>query len=152
MAGENSGGRTVAGGTVYSIQEGRTVSGGTVYAVKEGRTIAGGTVYSIVMGEKTYTVTITGSGQKSSCYVTIGGTKYTSAAEITGLPEGTAIACYTQCGNTNYIVYIYLNGEVVAQGLLTAAEYEYVLKDNVTINMNKLGTGRYDIYIDEYNA
>ena len=83
MAGENSGGRTVSGGTVYSMQEGRTVSGGTVYAVKEGRTIAGGTVYSIVMGEKTYTVTITGSGQKSSCYVTIDGKKYTSAAEIT---------------------------------------------------------------------
>lgn len=152
MAGENSGGRTVSGGTVYSMQEGRTVSGGTVYAAKEGRTIAGGTVYSIVMVEKTYTVTITGRGQISSCYVTIDGNKYTSAAEITGLPEGTVIGCSTQCGNTAYIVYIYLNGEAVAQGLLTAAEYEYVLKDNVTINMNKLGTGRYDIYIDEHNA
>ena len=152
MAGENSGGRTVSGGTVYSMQEGRTVSGGTVYAVKEGRTIAGGTVYSIVMGEKTYTVTITGSGQKSSCYVTIDGNKYTSAAEITGLPEGTVIGCYTQCDNAGYIVYIYLNGEAVAEGWITEAKYEYVLKDNVTINMNKRGTGIYDIYIDEYNA
>ena len=104
MAGENSGGRTVSGGTVYSMQEGRTVSGGTVYAVKEGRTIAGGTVYSIVMGEKTYTVTITGTGNRGNCYVTIGGTKYASAAEITGLPEGTAIACYTKPGNST--VYI----------------------------------------------
>ena len=152
MAGENSGGRTVSGGTVYSMQEGRTVSGGTVYAAKEGRTIAGGTVYSIVMGEKTYTVTITGSGQKLSCYVTIDGNKYTSAAEITGLPEGTVIGCYTKCDNAAYIVYIYLNGEAVAEGWITEAEYEYVLKDNVTINMNKRGTGIYDIYIDEENA
>ena len=40
----------------------------------------------------------------------------------------------------------------MAQGLLTEAKYEYVLKDNVTINMKELGIGAYDIYIDEYNA
>ena len=147
MAGENSGGRTVSGGTVYSMQEGRTVSGGTVYAVKEGRTIAGGTVYSIVMGEKTYTVTITGSGNDSNCYVTIDGNKYTSAAEITGLPEGTAIDCYALRSST--ISKIYLNGEEVARG--RPAQYTYQLIGNTEFSLQITGPSA-KIYITEEGA
>lgn len=145
MAGENSGGRTVSGGTVYSMQEGRTVSGGTVYAVKEGRTIAGGTVYSIVMGEKTYTVTITGRGSNTNCYVTIDGNKYTSAAEITGLPEGTAIDCYALKSATSKI---YLNGEEVASG--RPARYTYQLIGNTEFSLQITGAAK--IYITEEGA
>ena len=146
MAGENSGGRTVSGGTVYSMQEGRTVSGGTVYAVKEGRTIAGGTVYSIVMGEKTYTVTITGTGSGTNCYVIIDGNKYTSAAEITGLPEGTAIDCYAL---KSAISKIYLNGEAVASG--KPAQYTYQLIGNTEFSLQITGPSA-KIYITEEGA
>lgn len=147
MAGENSGGRTVSGGTVYSMQEGRTVSGGTVYAAKEGRTIAGGTVYSIVMGEKTYTVTITGRGNDSNCYVTIDGNKYTSVTQITGLPEGTAIDCYAAALLND--AKIYLNGEEVARG--NPAKYTYQLIGNTEFSLQKKGYV-FEIYITEEGA
>ena len=147
MAGENSGGRTVSGGTVYSMQEGRTVSGGTVYAVKEGRTIAGGTVYSIVMGEKTYTVTITGTGDTRNCYVTIRGTKFYSVTQITGLPEGTEIACYAAALLND--AKIYLNGEQVASG--RTAQYTYQLIGNTEFSLQKKGYV-FEIYITEEGA
>lgn len=139
MAGENSGGRTVAGGTVYSIQEGRTVSGGTVYAVNEGRTVAGGTVYSIVMGAKTYTVTITGTGNTTYCYVQIGGSKYNSGATITDLPAGTVISCYARARGTSKSGVITVNGETVASQKYTfsgaAAEYDYEIHGDTSIAM-----------------
>lgn len=140
MAGENSGGRTVSGGTVYSMQEGRTVSGGTVYAAKEGRTIAGGTVYSIVMEEKTYTVTITGGGNATYCYVEIGGAKYSLFTTITDLPAGTVISCYARARGTTRSGVIKVNGETVASQKYTssgaAAEYDYEIHGDTSIALN----------------
>lgn len=80
-------------GTARAIEGGSGMVGGTVYEIEKGDTLVDGTSYEIAFTFP-ITVTITGGGNATSCYVTINGKSYSSAAtlEIESGTEITAIA------------------------------------------------------------
>ena len=78
-------------GTTYAITGGYALVGGTAYELKGGKTLVGGTVYEVALESK-ITVNITGSGSSLYSYVTINGTKYSSAATIECEPGTTITA------------------------------------------------------------
>lgn len=80
---------TLIDGTAYEVDGGRVLIGGTAYSIDKGKTMVGGTVYEIAFAFPV-TVTITGGGNATSCYVTINGKNYSSAATLV-IEAGTEI-------------------------------------------------------------
>lgn len=87
----------------------------------------------------TVDVALSGTFDSLGGYVTIDGTKYTSAQTLT-VAKGTGVKVY--CGGyhpvSQEIAYINLNGTNVAQGTTsTAAEYTFAVTDNCTVVLSK---------------
>ena len=92
-------------------------------------------------------VALSGTFNSSYGYVTIDGTKYTSAQTLT-VAKGTSVTVY--CGSNNSSIQknsiIKLNGTTVAQGTSSAAaEYTFTVTDNCTVVLSKK-TAIFDYY------
>lgn len=94
------------------------------------------------------TVKITGTGSSTYCYVTINGTKYTSAATLT-VEEGTVVTCGVRAYKST--AEIYVNGQVVKSSTSnTTITYEHTLSNDATIEMNySSGAATYAVKITE---
>ena len=98
----------------------------------------------------TTTVDVALSGKFDSYYgyVTIDGTKYTSAQTLT-VAKGTSVTvrCSSPMASDRGNAKITLNGTTVAQGASTeAAEYTFAVTDNCTITVTKGGTSQSRYY------
>lgn len=133
-------------------QVAREILGGTVKIngvageLKSGLVLVGGVAKEI---EFVATVSITGSGSLTVLYITIDGTKHTSADTVV-VPVGTIISCFAKHSYGNG--YISLNGVTVASGTDAsgnAASYEYEVTGNVTIKMTYSNYGGATIEITE---
>ena len=96
----------------------------------------------------TVDVAMSGTLNSSTCYVTIDGTKYTSAQTLT-VAKGTGVTVHCGSSSDTYQKnsYINLNGTKVAQGTTSAAaEYTFAVTDNCTITVTKAETGSTSYY------
>ena len=89
-------------------------------------------------------VALSGTFDSTYGYVTIGGTKYTSAQTLK-VAKGTSVTVY--CGANYYSIQnnsiITLNGTTVAQGTTdAAAEYTFAVTDNCSIVITKMISGK----------
>ena len=135
--------KTLVGGTAYEISGGKTMVGGTVYDIAGGKTMVDGTVYEIAFAPSTITVNITGSGSSQYAYVTVNGTKYTTATTIE-CEAGTEISIKVSGTNitNSQKSQITLNGTVVASGTTSGAVYSFAPDtDVVNIELTKNGSG-----------
>lgn len=89
-----------------------------------------------------YTVTITGSGDSSLCYVTVNGQNYTSAATL-AVDNGTEIVCYASSAIAGGEITV--NGESVATG--SPARYTLTVTANVEIALTNGGFSKSTIAI-----
>lgn len=81
------------------------------------------------------TVTIKGTGDSSSGYVTINGTKYTSAATVR-VEGGTTVGITLDCTMYNLMCKVTLNGTVVHENSTTNAEtYYHIVDSDCTITL-----------------
>ena len=88
----------------------------------------------------TVDVAMSGAFNSSSGYVTIDGTKYTSAQTLT-VAKGTSVTVYCLGGSS---AYINLNGTTVAQGTSSKdAEYTFAVTDNCTIVLSQVPFSHY---------
>ena len=86
-----------------------------------------------------FDVALSGKFHSSSGYVTIDGTKYTSAQTLT-VAKGTSVTvyCWGQRSYEKKRAQIIFNGTTVAQGTVNAAaEYTFAATDNCSIVMEK---------------
>ena len=92
-------------------------------------------------------VALSGSFNESYGYVTIDGTKYTSAQTLT-VTKGTSVTVYCGSGNSFSVrTKITLNGTTVAEGTsLTGAEYTFAVTDNCTITVTRKNVSGYIYY------
>ena len=101
---------------------------------------------------KTVTITVTGSGNSSYCYLTINGAKVYSAGTHEVSP-GDVIACYAGAApNTPTSVRhsIKLNGVTVKSSSGgTASLYSYTATTDATISLSREGYGNSTITITE---
>lgn len=89
----------------------------------------------------TVDVVLSGTFDSTYGYVTIDGTKYTSAQTLT-VAKGTSVTVYCSGRGRPDISYIKLNGTTVAQGTISAAaEYTFAVTDNCSITVGNGGTG-----------
>lgn len=87
------------------------------------------------------TVTIAGSGNSSNGYVTVNGTKYTSAATVQ-VESGTTIGITLDCDMYNLLCKVTLNGTVVHENPDTnAATYYHTVDSDCTITLASTGYG-----------
>lgn len=96
----------------------------------------------------TVAVTLSGYFHKSHGYVTIDGTKYTSAQTLT-VAKGTSVTVH--CGSSNPSLQkksiITLNGTTVAQGTASAAAaYTFTVTANCSIVLTSEGISKYVYY------
>ncbi len=86
----------------------------------------------------TVDVTLSGTFNSTYGYVTIDGTKYTSAQTLT-VAKGTSVTVYCGSGNSFIVrTKITLNGTTVAEGTSSAgAEYTFAVTDNCAITVTK---------------
>lgn len=87
----------------------------------------------------TVDVALSGKFNSTNSYVTIDGTKYTSAQTVT-VAKGTSVTVYCSGGSS----YINLNGTTVAQGAQSSgAEYTFAVTDNCTIVLSLVSFSGY---------
>lgn len=121
--------KTLINSTVYDVKGGKCLVNGTVYSIKKGRTLIGGTGYDIPFGSNKIKVTIT-APKTGYASVTIGGVRYSSAAELEVDP-GTAINCVVKGSATNVKGYIYRNGKAVG----SSNAYSMTAEKDVSIEL-----------------
>lgn len=119
-------------GTAYEISGGKTLVGGTAYSIKNGKALVDGVAYDIGFAEMV-TITLTGA---NSCYAEYNGTKYNFPATFEAA-VGDTINLY--CGQVPSSAKIFLNGELVSQGL-GSTTYLYTVKCNATIESKFTGS------------
>ena len=91
-------------------------------------------------------VALSGSFNESYGYVTIDGTKYTSAQTLT-VAKGTSVTVYCSSKVRPNMSKITLNGTTVAQGgKESPAEYTFAATDNCTIVLSKTSASQYSYY------
>ena len=99
-----------------------------------------------------FDVALSGTFSSSYGYVTINGTKYTSAQTLT-VAEGTSVTVY--CGASFpflvRLATIKLNGTTVAEGTLTnkeavAAEYTFSVTNNCSIELSQNSNNGFDVF------
>lgn len=97
-------------------------------------------------------VALSGTFSSSYGYVTIDGTKYTSAQTLT-VAEGTSVTVY--CGASFPFLLpsatIKLNGTTVAEGKLTdgeaaAAEYTFSVTNNCSIELSRNSNNKIEVF------
>lgn len=127
-----------ATGTTTSIRASRTMGVSPAFCLGAGSSGGSGGGGGNQPTTKEYTVNITGTGSSTYCYVTINGTKYTSAKTLT-VPEGTKISCTVSVAVGGYDgnAYVTLNGTKV---LSQKGTYQYTVTSNCTIQLNYNGT------------
>lgn len=126
---------TNVGNAAREIEGGTVKINGVAGELKSGLVLVSGVAKEIEFVGGDATVNITGSGNATSLYITIDGTKHTSAGTVV-VPVGTIISCYARNSYGNE--YIRLNGATVASGTTAsggAASYEHEVTGNVTIKM-----------------
>lgn len=121
--------KTLVNGTAYEVKGGKCLVNGTAYSIKKGRTLIGGTGYDIPFGSNKIKVTIT-APKTGYASVTIGGVRYSSAAELEVDP-GTAINCVVKGSATNVKGYIYRNGKAVG----SSNAYSMTAEKDVSIEL-----------------
>jgi hypothetical protein len=124
--------KVMDGGTTYEISGGKVMDGGTVYEVSKGKVMDGGTVYEISFVGGPYTITITGSGEASYAWVTIGEQRY-RIGQTVEYPPGTQLTCFANDYSANYCE-IRVNGATVKSGV--SAMYTHTLKSNLLITIS----------------
>lgn len=77
------------------------------------------------------TVTITGTGRASCCYVTVDGTTYTSAATLS-VPVGTIITCHTDDEGKDGDAFTSVNDSLDYK----YAAYDYTVTGNVSLHLD----------------
>lgn len=110
--------KAMIGGKAYEVSGGKAMVGGTVYDISGGKTMVGGKVYEIGFSGPTTAVTITTNGAVHSTYVyvTINGSKYSEAANLT-VEQGTEISAYVGGLGTKEIKFN--NATVATSGTYT---------------------------------
>ena len=91
-------------------------------------------------------VTITGTGDKSRCYATINGTKYTSATTGIEVMPGDTITFGVYGGSSSYYGLVKIDGtEVLRVTNRSTSEYNWNVPDGITSVSIKLSyrTNRY---------
>ncbi len=126
--------KTLVNGTVYEVKGGKCLVNGTAYSIKKGRTLVDGTEYDITFGSNKIKVTIT-APKPGYASVTIGGVRYSSAAELEVDP-GTAINCAVKGSAVNVKGYIYRNGEAVG----SSNAYSMTAEKDVSIELSYVTT------------
>lgn len=99
-----------------------------------------------------FDVALSGTFSSSYGYVTIDGTKYTSAQTLT-VAEGTSVTVY--CGASLPFLLsaatIKLNGTTVAEGTYTngaaaAAEYTFSVTNNCSIELSQNSNNKFEVF------
>ena len=145
-----AGGKTLIGGTTYSIKGGKTLIDGTAYSIKGGKTLIGGTTYAVKFGTPV-TVKLMGQGAESRC-IEINGEKHWEAGSYSA-NIGDKVKFAVSGYGTGYMG-VSLNGTWVFGrqgygGQSTPAEYEITLTGDMQIQIEyDTSTGRY--YHDWY--
>ena len=80
------------------------------------------------------TITVTGTGDATSCYLIINGVKAQSAGTYT-VPVGDTIECTVKSTSSSYQSYIKLNGNYEERGSNVTLTYDYEVAKNATINL-----------------
>ena len=126
---------TNIGSVAFEIEGGTVNIGGVAYELDSGLILAGGTSREIAFAPSEFHITISGTGNTWYCYVTVGGTKYYAATEMTVAPN-TNIVCFADSNRTtNKII---LNGTTVKTG--DQATYTHTVTSDLTIKLNYTGT------------
>ena len=91
-----------------------------------------------------FTIKTTGTFDATRGYVTIAGTKYTSAAEVQ-VNAGDEISVYVASSNSRYNSYCWVqkDGTQVQNG---SGTYTFTAEADATINMTRNVSGRYSYY------
>ncbi len=92
-----------------------------------------------------FTVTITGTLNATYGYVTINGTKYTSAAEVQ-VSAGNAISVYVASSNTRYNSYCWVQKDG-AQVQTGSGTYTFAAESDATVNIASNVLGKYNYWI-----
>lgn len=82
------------------------------------------------------TITVTGTGNTSSCYLTINGEKVTTAGSHT-VDSGSVVACYISTGYYGGSATIVVDGTTVQSSTGT---YNYTVNNDCTINLSVTGS------------
>lgn len=80
-----------------------------------------------------YTITVTGSGNSSYCYLTVDGTNVTAATTYK-LKRDSEIQCYASSNRSSRSGTVTCNGSTVASG--RPATYSYVVTKDATIALS----------------
>lgn len=143
--------KTLVGGTAYDTKGGRCLVNGTGYSIKKGRTLVGGTGYDIGFDPTIIALTITGTGDSSRGYVTIGGNKYYSATSNIEVIAGDTITFGVYGYSDFYSGKVTIDGSTV----ITAASdgtktYAWTVPQGisaVTVAFTKGGMNSYTITV-----
>lgn len=127
-----SAGKTLIGGTAYTIKSGKTLVGGTAYTIKKGKTLIGGTNYSI---------SLQGIEKYQLYYDTI-----TNTAETTvtvSLPENIlglyfVVNIVNNSGSTYYVASTFLRGDGTWRGATGIGSTTYQQLSSISISGNTL--------------
>lgn len=140
----HDGHNTNIGNVAREIEGCTGLIGGVLRDVESGLVLVGGVAREVEFAGGEATVTITGSGNDTYLYITIDGTKHTSASTVV-VPVATIISCYARRSYGNGSIL--LNGTTVASG--SPARYEYEVTGNVTIKLTYSPYGTASIEITE---
>ena len=98
-----------------------------------------------------FTITVTGSGNRTYAYIRINNTQITSAGTYT-VNMGDVIYCYAYAALSNNQALIKLNNKVVASADGSDCSYNYTPNSNATIELYNMQGGNYyygQVYITE---
>ena len=132
-------GASLVDGVSYGINGGKCMVGGTAYAITEGKTMVGGTAYLIGESVPGIPVTITGSGNASTCYATINGKKYTAATSGVEVFPGDVITLCIYSAGKGYNAYLYIDETRVATATNQTKTYNWTVpegKETIDINLS----------------
>lgn len=108
--------RTLIDGTVWGIPSGRCFVGGVGYNAQKGRTLVGGTGYDLVIGNPPIIATVSGTGNTSCAYATIGSYKYYLKDDLPASVEVKVGDVITLVAAGYYGSTIKIDGKTVASG------------------------------------
>ena len=96
--------------------------------------------FSITVEEAERTITLSGSGSPSYCYVTINGTKYTSAGTYT-VNKGDTIVCGVYGRSSTYYGAVTVDGtQVLKVTSMSTETYTYTVTEDVNISLSYTST------------
>ena len=139
-------GKSLIGGTAYTISGGKTLVDGTVYGIAGGKTMLDGTAYEIGIVAK-INVTITSAGSKGNVYALSSetGESIYSVGTYT-FTSGSTLTLYAKSRTTTGSSFIYVDGETVARTSAgKTATYILTLDRDINIAMKYSSTSSINV-------